>query len=132
MNMKSIKKSIFGLGIFALAAMPSAQIFAATSASSNQSAVNNTTVITNAVSSGDISTTSVNVSGVFNAPGSTSVATRFDWGLTPSLGNSTAFVNYSSANGTMTATISGLVSGQQYYFRAYALANASGAGFGNT
>lgn len=125
MNKKSIKKAIYFLGIFAVTL---ATAFPASAAS----IANTTTVITNAISSSDIGTTSVNVSGVFNAPGSTSVSTRFDWGLTPSLGNSTSFVQYSTVSGTMNATISGLVSGQQYYVRAYALGNVSGAGFGST
>ncbi len=87
-------------------------------------------VITNG--SPAVTSTTAVVSGSYNASGATGgVDARFDWGLTPSLGNSTTFVHYGAASGSFSATISGLSPNTTYYYRAFANNTTLGPGYGS-
>jgi hypothetical protein len=128
MNSKYIKTSI-SAGIIAIFMVFSAGIPLIGNAASPAALTN---VITNTVNSADITTTSATVSGVYNSSGSTTVITRFDWGLSPSFGNSTSFVTYNTSSGSFSATLTGLTPNTQYYVRAFASGNVSGPGYGLT
>ncbi len=78
-----------------------------------------------------ITGTSAVLSGNYNTNGNPGGAdVRFEWGPTPSLGNTTSFVSMSAGASTFSTTISGLTPSTQYFFRAMANNTTTGPGYG--
>jgi hypothetical protein len=76
------------------------------------------------------STTATATGSVISNGGSTITARGFCWGTTtnPTIENS--ITSETGTTGALTSTISGLISGTTYYFRAY-ITNSTGTAYGN-
>lgn len=100
-------------------------------ASFTTTAYRDPTVITNQISSSDISYTSAKLSGSVTTAGAENVINRgFYYGTSPTITTSTLKVNAGQGTGDFDHTINGLQTGTTYYYCAYAINSAGLEGKG--
>ncbi len=80
----------------------------------------------------DSATETLTFSGSYDTFGAGGATAWFRYGTTSSLGNDTLHTSYVESTRTITASISGVTAGAQYFYQAFATNSTTGPGYGTT